>query len=114
MGSHKECVRSVKMRRNAQSVIEYSIGVAVVVAALIAMVTYTKRGLNGRFKDVVDSAAKAANNTTQYEPYYQQSDLEIKANKNISQDIKENGARLTGFNDTVNVTGNITYPLANE
>lgn len=110
-----ECVTKrvwpVEMRRSAQSVAEYSICVAVVIAALFAMVTYTKRGLSGRYKDVVDSTLKAANNTTEYEPYYQKSEFEIGANKTIYQDIKQYGLQSSGFNDNVSVQGNITYPL---
>jgi hypothetical protein len=102
------------MRRNAQSAVEYSICVAVVIAALMAMVTYTKRGLSGRYKDVVDSAVKAANNTSEYEPYYQKSKFEVKANRTVNQDVKENGAQLNRFNDTLSIKGNITYPLVNE
>ena len=47
-----------------QSVIEYAVLIAVVVAALAAMAVYTKRALNGRWRGVGD----AFGHGRQYEP----------------------------------------------
>lgn len=59
--------------RKAQSTAEYAILIGVVVAALVAMQTYVKRGLQGRMKDATDTFANetsALGTTAQYEPYY--------------------------------------------
>ena len=55
----------------AQSSIEYVIAVGAVLAALFLIQTYVKRGLQARYKTVVDGAVMAVtNNRDQYEPYY--------------------------------------------
>jgi hypothetical protein len=65
-----------------QSLAEYSIGVAVVVAALVAMSLYAKRSLQGRWADAIGArpAANMALNQTQYEPYYADSTITTSAN----------------------------------
>jgi hypothetical protein len=63
------------LNRKGQNIAEYSILIALVIAAAVAMQTYVKRGLQGRVRDAVDYTG---NNTTagfsftgnQYEPYY--------------------------------------------
>jgi hypothetical protein len=69
----------------AQSTAEYVVVLGLIVAAVLAMQTYIKRGLQGRIKDAVDFAdqgnqnAETGVNATvqfsrdQYEPYYLQS-----------------------------------------
>lgn len=59
-----------KMNKRGQNTAEYAILIALVVAAVVAMQTYVKRGLQGGVKFAVD---KAGGNTSQYEPYYLQS-----------------------------------------
>lgn len=64
--------------KKAQSIVEYSICVGLVVIALFSMSVYVKRNLQGRYADVVDYSISGANasgmNVTnlssQYEPYY--------------------------------------------
>lgn len=64
--------------RKGQSTAEYAIVLGVVIAALVGMQLYVKRGLNAKMKDVSDHLASEAGMTTgttadhlrQYEPYY--------------------------------------------
>jgi hypothetical protein len=74
-GQTKICIRNKsKMRKQAktkaQSIVEYGISVAVVILATIALQAYVRRGLQGRFVDVIATSTAAARATTQYEPYY--------------------------------------------
>ena len=60
-----------------QSTAEYAILIAVVVAAVVAMQTYTQRSLQARMRDASQYLTKTTSNlgnTDQYEPYYQKSD----------------------------------------
>ncbi|KPK97549.1 MAG: hypothetical protein AMJ95_08460 [Omnitrophica WOR_2 bacterium SM23_72] len=63
--------------KRAQSTAEYAILIGLVVAALLAMQTYVKRGLNAKMKDATDTFATTVGlgGTTQYEPYYFGQDL---------------------------------------
>lgn len=90
--------------KKGQNVVEYSILIALVVGAAIAMQTYVKRGLQGRVKDVVDFTGnrtiggEVANlSGGQYEPYYAASD------GNISSSRRQN--ELTKANGDINRTG---------
>ncbi len=71
----------------AQSVSEYSICVVIIILALVAMQVYVKRGLQGRYAEVVDFATTQAKADKQYEPYYQKEDLgstqDASVNKNV-------------------------------
>lgn len=54
----------------AQSVSEYTICVAVVILAVIATQSYLRRGLQGRYADLVDHTTASVSAQHQYEPYY--------------------------------------------
>ncbi len=65
--------------KKGQNTAEYAILIGLVVAVAIAMQTYVKRGVQGRFADEVDEMAKKPTevkdadwigSTTQYEPDY--------------------------------------------
>jgi Flp pilus assembly pilin Flp len=59
--------------KKGQNTAEYAILIGLVIAAVIAMQTYVKRGLQGRFADEVDDMAAQTSelgSTKQYEPYY--------------------------------------------
>ena len=64
--------------KRAQSTAEYAILIGLVVAALLAMQTYVKRGLNAKMRDATDTFATTVGlgATTQYEPYYQVSNVD--------------------------------------
>jgi hypothetical protein len=61
--------------KKAQSTAEYAILIGLVVAALLAMQVYVKRGLNAKMKDATDAFGTgtpglAQTTGGQYEPYY--------------------------------------------
>jgi len=47
-------MKKVYNNRKAMSVVEYSLLIAIVIAALVAMQVYVKRAINGRWKDAGD------------------------------------------------------------
>ena len=68
--------------RSGQSMAEYAIVLTVVIAAIVAMQLYVKRGLQGKVKDVTDNvgsglASQGISNTNQYEPYYASSKYDV-------------------------------------
>ena len=80
--------------RKAQSTAEYAILIGVVVAALVAMQTYVKRGLNGRMKDATDTFAAQTpelGSTTQYEPYYLSQVSDTQTNSNNHENTATGG-----------------------
>lgn len=80
------------IKTRAQSFSEYSLFLAIVLIAIVAMNVYVKRGLQGRYADVADSTistlrAKAGPNISvpsQYEPYYADSTATINAPTHMS------------------------------
>ena len=83
----------IKFRKKGQSTAEYVIVLGLAVAAVMAMQTYVKRGLQGRIKEAVDYVdAGSANGGAaftggQYEPYYLESHSE---SARRATDIEEN------------------------
>ncbi len=71
--------KPVRRGKAAQTIAEYSLLVAAVVMAATAMTVYAKRGLQGRYKDSVDQAQKAAG-AKQYEPTFTSADTEQRYN----------------------------------
>ena len=60
--------------KKAQSLAEYAILVFLVIAAVVGMQVYLKRGLQARFKTFVDGAGNYVG-LRQYEPYYIDSNI---------------------------------------
>jgi len=89
-----------KLNRKAQSTAEYVIVLGLIVAAVVAMQTYVKRGFQGRIKDAVDYVDQTSGNTTlnifksgQYEPYYMSTTFE--SNRDAQQsDVMSTGGGL--------------------
>ena len=80
------------MRRlKAQSIGEYSICVAVIILSLITIQYYLKRGLQGRYADVVDHTTAQISTYSQYEPYYLDEEHTISQVKNIQLNIQTKG-----------------------
>ena len=86
------------LNRKGQNIAEYSILIALVIAAAVAMQVYVKRGVQGRIADAVDHAPDTGEvagsaiqfSTKQYEPYYTQN----LGNVNSTRDYTDNlGAR---------------------
>lgn len=91
-------VNKIAGMRRAQSVAEYSVCLALVLAALLGMQIYVKRGLQGRYKEVVDHAAQQAVNAAQfttspkqYEPYYVQDKFTVSQSKVVNENISYQG-----------------------
>lgn len=102
----------LRMNRKAQSTAEYVIVLGLIVAAVIAMQTYVKRGLQGRIKDAVDyvgqeeQAAGTPNfSGAQYEPYYLSSGFENQRTGDDSEQMLEGGAVERSSKETSTRTG---------
>lgn len=95
-----------KMRnRKAQSTAEYAILIGVVVAALVAMQTYVKRGFQGRMKDATDTFATQTpelGSTAQYEPYYLSQTRNTQSDSQSAESTSLGGA--TGRTSTTQTT----------
>ena len=98
------------LNRKGQNVLEYSILIALVVGAAIAMQTYVKRGLQGRVKNAVDHVGAAevvagvplAFTGDQYEPYYAESHMTTDSNSAINQVITADGNTVNNVNNDQN------------
>ncbi len=107
-------LRNFLKNRKAQNTAEYALLIALVVAGVIAMQTYTQRALQARMHDAAQYMANAAGapgyNHTQYEPYYLQSNYDVTSN---SVENKRLGQNLVGSDSQNNrvTTGsqNATY-----
>jgi Flp pilus assembly pilin Flp len=78
-------LRNFLKNRKAQNTAEYALLIALVVAGVIAMQTYAQRALQARIHDASAYMANSANssiigNSTQYEPYYLQSNYSSTSN----------------------------------
>jgi len=79
--------------KKGQNIAEYSILVALVIAAAVAMQVYIKRGLQGRIADAVDNApavdlgeaGTVSFATKQYEPYYQDKLENVTSNRTLNE-----------------------------
>jgi Flp pilus assembly pilin Flp len=100
----------IYLNKKAQSTAEYVLILGFVVAAVIAMQTYVKRGLQGRIRDVVDYTGQETKSggadvvkfsAAQYEPYYLESSF-------------DNTHRTTNENEKVLTGGAIDRTLENE
>lgn len=112
--------------KKGQSTVEYAIVVGVVVAALVAMQTYVKRGLQARYHDGIQFLVKETNinstdnnvtfgNTTQYEPYYLSSSYITGSDKTESEASSTRGnitRTLTNDNRTRDTGGYDEYANA--
>lgn len=103
--------------RRGQNVAEYSILIALVIAAAVAMQTYVKRGLQGRVKDAVDNRGATADiggttlnfQTAQYEPYYASSNADQTSEKSVSETTSADGQiARSGINEQTAVKAGST------
>jgi len=97
------------LSKKAQSTLEYAILIFVVVAALIVMQIYVKRGIQGRMRESSDQIGE------QYSPGFTTSNYTTTRDTNTTEDVF-NGTTTRNFNqDTTNRTGSETVDrLANE
>lgn len=107
--------------RKAQNTAEYALLIALVVAAVIAMQTYAQRALQGRIRDAgkyLTDQSSGLGTTTQYEPYYlnsqynverQADETQILGTNQVTMDVSTNTFRLIGGgqrSDYINVLSN--------
>jgi hypothetical protein len=70
---------------------EYSICLAIVLAATLGMQVYIKRGLAGRYKELVDHVAAQASAPKQYEPYYIEDEFTVLQTQEINESFQPGG-----------------------
>ena len=106
--NHRQAKKYAKNK--GQIVAEYSILIGIIVAALIVMNIYIKRGMQARLKDAVDvqmatiggiSRADTKFKTSQYEP----GDLFVSMEKNTHIDENEAMAPGGALNTSRTITG---------
>lgn len=97
----------MKLSPKGQSLTEYALIFSVVLAALIAMQTYVKRGLQGRYREATDTVVsglrQATGNSTlplQYEPYYRESEISATSNRNKVEQVNLGGSKKTTIDNT--------------
>jgi hypothetical protein len=77
-----------KLRKlRAQSLSEYIIFLTVIILAAIVMQVYVRRGLQGRYAEVVDFATTKAGAFRQYEPGNQQEDFKVTQSTDAKEKI---------------------------
>lgn len=97
-------------RHRGQSLGEYSLFLAIALIAIVTMNVYVKRGLQGRYADVMDAAinavrTKAPDAGTQYEPYYLDSGTNINVPRNITETIGNRASITRSLSaDSIGVT----------
>ena len=99
-------LRNFLKNRKAQNTAEYALLIALVVAGVIAMQTYAQRAMQARVHDAAQymatadsNAAIGLGNSTQYEPYYLNSDYNVGTN---SVNNKRLGVGLVGADSQSN------------
>jgi len=99
-------LRNFLKNRKAQNTAEYALLIALVIAGVIAMQTYAQRALQARIHDAAQYMATTGSNSTiglgnstQYEPYYMQSNYDVATN---STENKRLGAGLVGADSDSN------------
>ena len=88
-----------KRNKRGQNVAEYSILIALVVAAAVAMQTYVKRSVQARIKDAADARDDGSLDglnftwkSSQYEPYYVNSSANVSSTRTLGEDTVSLGA----------------------
>ncbi len=85
----------------AQTLAEYSILAVIIIAAVVGMQLYVKRGLQAKYKNVVDVTGNCVSNiantaySSQYEPYYVSSGETVTYNSTIDYNYDAAAGSLT-------------------
>lgn len=90
--------RKIKNAR-AQTSLEYAVIIACIVAALLAMQVYVKRGIAGKLRSAADDIGQ------QYDPGNTTGDMTIELTSNVTTEvetIEENGTLQTSTTVTTN------------
>ena len=101
--------------RKAQSTAEYVVVLGLIVAAVVAMQTYIKRGFQARIKDAVDYVDQGGQaqgvvkfTGNQYEPYYLSSNFESTRSASGTEELLTAGAAKRTSNEESARIGNQT------
>jgi len=106
-------LRKLRKRIKGQSTAEYAILIALVIAAVIAMQTFTKRLLSAKIKDAgvymvsqIQDADNSASfgNTLQYEPYYLATSFDTTRDTEQTTFLIGNQEAGAGSNSTATIT----------
>jgi len=84
-------------KKRAQSTAEYVVVLGLIVAAVVAMQTYIKRGFQARIRQAVDYVDQGGQNIVnfsgnQYEPYYLSSNFDSTQNVDTREELLNAGA----------------------
>ena len=85
--------------RKAQSTLEYAVAISVIIAALLVMQIYMKRGVAGKLRVATDQIGD------QFNPYTATRNLTHTRNGTTDETGFANGASTTGFNAVSQGTG---------
>lgn len=88
--------------KKAQTIAEYSILLSLILVALLGMQVYVKRGLQARYRKMVDCAGEAAG-IQQYEPYYTQSSQTVSQENKTKYTHKPKGELTRDIDSTLKV-----------
>lgn len=81
-------------KRKGQSTVEYALIIGVIVAALVGMQTFVKRGLQARYHDGIGfltTQTSEIGSTNQYEPYYSDSNYAVTQARNENEAVADRG-----------------------
>ena len=92
-------------RQRAQSIMEYAMVIGLVIAALASVNIYLKRGLQANHRNIVDVVGLFSD-ITQYEPYYQQSNITTENNIQEQKGQGDGGYAIRLFNQETKKSGN--------
>ena len=89
----------MKTARRAQSVSEYVICVLAIVMAAVAIQVYVRRGIQGRYVDLVQHTMSkvtesSGSGKTQYEPYYTSEDFAVGKDTQIQENKQAMGTYI--------------------
>jgi hypothetical protein len=91
--------KEMKRRTKGQALIEFSICLAIVLTVYFGMQFYVKRGLQGRYRDIVDegTAPLVAYNYAPYEPYYARTSTAVRTDERVEETMEMGGAWKRSF-----------------
>ncbi|RJP27418.1 MAG: class III signal peptide-containing protein [Candidatus Omnitrophota bacterium] len=101
----------IHLNKRGQSTLEYALIIAVIIAALIAMQTYFKRGLQGRLKQASDDVGEQFSSGASYYDYTTQTS--ISSNEEVKPGVDDTSrGGITQTDTTQNVTRTGTEHVA--
>jgi len=82
-----------KLDRRGQSALEYGVLLTIIVAAIIVMQVYIKRGIQGRFKESADDIGE------QFDPGHQVYESYVKSNSTVHETVDRDGTTRQALED---------------